>query len=182
VERGNDACHAKAGPKGGVALHRAGAKGEKPKAPPKPKPAPDPAKVAKAQEIMRDAAQYMQEGRFEKARGRFEEAIAIVPLPEAYNGIGVTHAARDEWKDALAAYKQAVDLEPNFGDSYYNMACAYSRQNKKDAALKYLKLSLANGYGTERDAMDDDHDLDPLRDDARFQKLMKDAQKGVKAK
>jgi tetratricopeptide (TPR) repeat protein len=172
VERGAEACHAQVPDKGGVTLRKMGAKGEHPK----PKPAPAPEKEQAAREIMRDAAQYMQEGSFEKARKRFNEAIAIVPLPEAYNGIGVTYFARGDSKEALKAYRQAVDVDPNFGDSYYNMACLYAKSDKKDLAFKYLKMSMANGYA-EVAAMQDDHDLDPLRQDPRFEKVLKEASK-----
>ena len=179
VERGVEACHARLPGKGGVALHKASARGAAPRPAPKPAPPADPQKVARAQEIMRDAAQYMVEGSFEKARQRFEEALAIVPLPEIYNGIGVTYVARRQLKEALVAYKQAVELDPNFGDSYYNMACLYAGDGKPDLALKYLGLSVKNGYA-QLEAMEEDHDLDGLRQDPRFQKIMKDANRGAK--
>ena len=182
VERGNDACHAKISSKGGMTLRRAGLRGEKPKALPKPKPVAPPEKVEKARAVMRDAAAYINEGRYEKARARFEESLTIVPLPEAYNGIGVTRVARREFPEALAAYKKAVEVDPNFGDSYYNMACAYTQLDKKEMALKYLKLSLANGFGSEVDAIEADPDLEPLRSDPRYQKLIQAAHAGAEKK
>jgi hypothetical protein len=175
VERGNDACHAKIASKGGMTLRRAGMQGEKPKALPKPPPPAAANKVQKARALIADAAAYLQEGRPEKARAQFEASIAITPLPEAYNGIGVTHVMRREYPDALTAYKKAVEVDPNFGDSYYNMGCAYAQQDKKDLALKYLKLSIANGYGSQVEVIEQDEDWAPLRNDPRYQKLIQDA-------
>ncbi len=137
----------------------------------------DPKKVDQARDIMRDAEQYMKEGSFEKARKRFEEARALAKLPEAYNGIGVTYYARGEYDEALKSYKQALEVDPNFGDAYYNIGCIYSVLNKADMAIRYLRLSVANGYKAV-DEMEDDHDLDGIRSDPRFQELMKKAAKG----
>ena len=189
VERGNDACHAKISSKGGMTLRRAGAHGEKPKALPKPKPPPPSDKVEKARTILADAAAYLHEGRPEPARKRFEEALEVVPLPETYNGIGETYFVRKEYDQAIDAYKRAVEVDPNFTDSYYNMACVYAqplfKKKNLDVAFKYFKLALVNGFGgdeSEIDAMETDPDLEPLRADPRYQKLIQATRAGAKKK
>jgi len=53
----------------------------------------------------------------------------------------------------------------------YNAACVYVRLGRFDDALKCLEVSLGQG-GLSRDWASNDPDLDPLREDARFQSLL----------
>jgi hypothetical protein len=170
VEVGGAACHAVAGKGGGVALRRGAAPAPAAPAPAKPAARADP-REAEARALLKDGAAYLDEGRFEKARGQFEKAAALVPLPEAYNGIGVTYYARREFDEALLAYRQALDVQPGFGDAYYNIGCIYALQGKPELALKHLALALRNGYKTT-DELDKDPDLASLRTDPRYQQLV----------
>ena len=51
-------------------------------------------------------------------------------------------------------YEKAVSLEPRPVD-YYNLACAYAKNNHKDEALKALEKSAQLGYGTRQFYRDD---------------------------
>lgn len=127
--------------------------------------APLPASVA---ELMADAAGHLNEGRFEEARKQFLAAIKKDPtIGEAYNGVGVTYYARNDFEQAIDWYKNGLEATPGFGDLYYNLACAYSLLGKKPMALRYLKLAAAKGY-TELEALDKDTDLTTLREEAEF--------------
>ncbi len=128
---------------------------------------------AAAQAVMRDAQNYMTEGRFEQARQRFLDAIEKDPtVSEAYNGVGVTYYARNQHGEALDWYKRALAVDPDLGDAYYNIACLHAVKGEKEAAFRFLTLAVRNGYTTD-EALDDDHDLDALRADPRFAKLKK---------
>lgn len=125
----------------------------------------------KARVVLQDGANYLEEGQFEKARKRFEDALKIAELPEAYNGVGVTYYARNEYETALDWYKKALRVAPEFGDAYYNMACIYALQKKSELALRYLTLAMLNGYkGWEE--MEKDGDLDSLREDPGYKELL----------
>lgn len=105
----------------------------------------------------------MRAGRFEVARRLFIDIIADAPSRgEAYNGVGVTHAMRSDWREAIAWYKKGLEAQPAFGDLYYNLACAYSQMGKTKMALRYLKLSALNGY-TDLEPMENDPDLKAVR-------------------
>ena len=54
----------------------------------------------------------------------------------------------------------------------YNLACARSRQGRKDDALTLLEDALT-ARPEMREAAAEDPDLEPLRDDPRFQELIK---------
>jgi Flp pilus assembly protein TadD len=122
---------------------------------------------------MSDAAAWLQEGNFERARKRFQEAIAIDPgLPEAYNGVGVTYRMRNDLPAATAWYKKALGVDPDFGDAYYNMACVYALQGQEELALRYLQIAAMNGYATA-EGIDEDPDLESLRGTAAYRALVK---------
>ena len=57
------------------------------------------------------------------------------------------------------------------GAIYYNLACAYSLLNQKDKAIDNFKKSLNLGYN-DRAHIEEDTDLDNIRKDKRFKKLL----------
>jgi Flp pilus assembly protein TadD len=76
----------------------------------------------------------------------------------------------DRYPEAIEAFKHAIDLGYRQATAMYNIACGYSLLNEKENALAWLQKSLDNGFDTWRLAQDSD--LDPLRSDARFKKIM----------
>jgi len=94
----------------------------------------------------------------------------------------------DVLPEALRVLKMSVDLEehtavpPQKFNNRYNLACAYARLGKKDEALAELDRSLALGkevMGADGYAQaythckDSDPDMSTLRDDVRFEEIMK---------
>lgn len=159
-------CKGPLGKRGGIAFKKVSATSP-------PHPGPSRTARAKAKQLMRDAAAWLSEGNFEKARGRFQEAIALdASIPEAYNGVGVTYRMRDHLPQALDWYKKALAADPDFGDAYYNMACVYALQGAKELALRYLQIAAANGYATAG-GMDEDPDLESLRAEPGYGALVK---------
>ncbi len=120
----------------------------------------------------RDAAKALNSGQFEAARPLLMEALRADPgYAEGYNMMGVTYYARDSYDDALDWYKKALTANPDFGDAYYNIACIYAVEGKKPLALRYLRIALLNGY-TQKEAIQKDPDLDPLREDPEYKEIM----------
>jgi tetratricopeptide (TPR) repeat protein len=155
-------CKAPLGKNGGVAFVRVG---EKRKA--------ESGARAKARELLRDGAAWLQEGNFEKARRRFLEAIEVDEgIPEAYNGVGVTYRMRDDLPRALEWYKKALTVDPDFGDAYYNMACVYALEGQKELALRYLQIAAMNGYATA-EGIDGDPDLEAVRGEPAYRGLVR---------
>ncbi len=128
---------------------------------------------AKARDLLRDGAAYLNEGSFEAARRRFLEAIETDDaIPEAFNGVGVTWRMRNDLDRALEWYKKALVVDPDFGDAYYNMACVYALRGDKDLALRYLQIAALNGYASG-EGIDADPDLASLRGDPAYQALVR---------
>jgi hypothetical protein len=131
------------------------------------------ARRERARTILRDGAVHLSEGSFEQARKRFLEAIDVdSAVPEAYNGVGVTYRMRNDLAGALSWYKKALAVDPDFGDAYYNMACVYALQGRKQLALRYLQIAALNGYATA-DGIGADPDLELLRNEPAYHALVK---------
>jgi hypothetical protein len=161
-------CRAPVGPRGGVVFTRVDGR-------PPGKPAKELARAARerARTLLRDGAAWLQEGNFESARKQFLAAIDVdARLPEAYNGVGVTYRMRNDHDAALEWYKKSLSVNPDFGDAYYNMACVYALQGKKDLALRYLQIAALNGYASA-EGIDEDPDLLALHDEPAYKALLK---------
>ena len=160
-------CAAPVGKNGGVTLARAGPRG----APAGRARGGRGGGLARARALLRDGAAWLREGNFERARQRFREAIeADAAVPEAYNGVGVTYRMRNDLPAALAWYKKALAVDPDFGDAYYNMACVYALRGERTLALRYLQIAAMNGYATA-EGVDGDSDLASLRGTREYRAL-----------
>ena len=104
---------------------------------------------------------------------RFLDAIEVDDgIPEAFNGVGVTYRMRNDLPRALEWYKRALTVDPDFGDAYYNMACVYAMEGRKDLALRYLQIAAMNGYATA-EGIDGDPDLGPVREEPGYKALVR---------
>jgi serine/threonine protein kinase/tetratricopeptide (TPR) repeat protein len=92
------------------------------------------------------------------ARALYLGAGALVQLGDRERGLDWTRRA------------YAIDSEDP--GVLYNVACAYSNMGQIDDAIACLEKAVQNGFG-HREWFENDSDLDPLRNDARFQALMK---------
>jgi hypothetical protein len=129
---------------------------------------------------MREGKELMDNGYFERARKKFLEATELDPTrPEAFNGIGVTYYGRNDFEEALGWYKKALEVDPNFGDAYYNMACIYALLKKNALAFRYLHIAVLNGF-VQPEVMEGDPDLNNLRQEPKYQEILRSMRAGGK--
>ena len=125
-----------------------------------------------AEKLLVEGAAFLQEGRFERARKLFHDALQLDPQrAEAYNGVGVTFYARADLDEALAWYKRSLEADPRFGDAFYNMACVYALQGQTELAFRYLRMAALNHY-SERAQMEKDPDLAALHDNPQWRDIL----------
>jgi hypothetical protein len=169
-------CRAPLGKNGGVAFVRVAAPAAAAPGGAEPKGAPSAGGSGgreRARALLRDGAAWLHEGSFEAARRRFLEAIDVDgAVPEAYNGVGVTYRMRNDLPRALEWYKKALAVDPDFGDAYYNMACVYALEGRREMALRYLQIAALNGYATA-EGIDGDPDLESVRDEPGYRALVR---------
>ena len=84
---------------------------------------------------------YLAAGEAEKAAGHFRLAIDRQPdNPRAHNNLG-NALSRDEatHEEALAAYRKAIELDPEYGSPHYNASLIYLQQQAWDKCLLHLE-------------------------------------------
>jgi tetratricopeptide (TPR) repeat protein len=62
--------------------------------------------------------------------------------PRAWNEKGNLHFDNKNYEDAACAYNQAIELDPEFGQPYNNLALIYSLQGKYTAAILHYQKSI----------------------------------------
>jgi serine/threonine protein kinase/tetratricopeptide (TPR) repeat protein len=67
--------------------------------------------------------------------------------------------------------RRALAIDPDDVGVLYNVACAYARLGKSGEAIDCLERAVKNGFG-HREWIEQDPDLNPIRDDPRFQALL----------
>jgi TolB-like protein/Tfp pilus assembly protein PilF len=74
--------------------------------------------------------------------------------------------------EALERTCRAYAIDPEDAGVLYNVACNYALAGKPDEAIDYLEKAIRNGFG-QRSWVENDSALDSLRDDPRFQDLLR---------
>ena len=92
------------------------------------------------------------------ARALYLGAAALVQLDERERGL--------EWAARARSANESDSLV------LYNVACVYSLGGMVDEAIECLEKAVQNGFG-HREWIENDSDLNALREDARFQTLLK---------
>ncbi len=72
---------------------------------------------------------------------------------------------------ALSMAVHARSIEPNDPRVLYNIACIYSLAGEIEQALDCFELAIGSGYAS-REWIDNDVDLDPIRNKTRFQQVI----------
>jgi tetratricopeptide (TPR) repeat protein len=87
--------------------------------------------------------------------------------------LGIVYAKSKDYKKAIEITKKYKDKKSSFIDKiYYNLACFYSLDNDANNATKYLELAIKNGF-KDFDKIKSDPDLDNIRNEEKYKKLIK---------
>src|SRR6267143_2800996 len=73
---------------------------------------------------------------------------------------------------ALERGYRAFAIDPEDAGVLYNIACNYALAGLRDEAITHLEQALQNGFG-QREWLENDSALDPIREDPRFQALLR---------
>jgi Flp pilus assembly protein TadD len=116
------------------------------------------AKVAGIKAAYAEAATLSNAGKYDEAIAKFNEVLKDVPkCPECYIGIGASNAAKKDYAASEAAYKKAIELDPNMVDAYNGLATIYNDQKKFTEAqamsAEGMKRATAGGGSGSADSM-----------------------------
>jgi tetratricopeptide (TPR) repeat protein len=80
---------------------------------------------------------------------------------------------KGRYADGLKIDRRLVELRPHDALAHYNLACSYSLLKKVDPALRALRKAIELGYD-DFQYMRADRDLEAVKEDPRFRKLLRD--------
>jgi tetratricopeptide (TPR) repeat protein len=114
--------------------------------------AKDAAKVAGLKAAFTEGAALSTAGKFDEAVAKFEEVLKDVPkCTECYINIGSVQAQKKDYAASEAAFKKALELDPNSADAYNGLAAIYNDQKKfpeaQAASAEAAKRAGAAGGG-----------------------------------
>ncbi|TNC81204.1 MAG: hypothetical protein C9356_10065 [Oleiphilus sp.] len=81
-------------------------------------------------------------GELELAEIHYRESLAIEPQASIYNDLGYVLELQGMTEDAVEAYRQALELDPDSATSHYNLATHLARQNDYRDAEAHLRAAL----------------------------------------
>lgn len=106
----------------------------------------------------------------------FSKILAAVPdFADVLRAQACNLTMKGRLKDGLAVDEQLVTVLPTDPTARYNLACRYALLKQRDKAITALRKAVELGY-RDVEFMQEDHDLDSIRKDPRFRKLVKELQ------
>jgi len=125
------------------------------------------------------AQSYAALGRADEARAAYaralvvaEEHLALNPDdPRAATMCAVAACRTGRLDEGLAWARRAVEVDPEDAGVRYNVACLFALEGRPDEAIANLEEAYRHGFGN-REWIAHDPDLDSLRADPRFQRLL----------
>ena len=120
-------------------------------------------------------------GRPNEGREIMQRVIDMDEISEDGCCLQYAYVALGERDKAVETMDSIIALNPNNIGNYYDAACVYSRLHEKENALKYLRLALEKGYKKFRH-IDEDDDMDFIRDTPEFRALIEEFDKPVEHK
>lgn len=110
---------------------------------------------------------------YEEAINYFTKAIELGgPNGVIFLQLGIAQMELGRNEDAVKTFEKALEGGIAKWVVYYNMACAQVRLKQNDRAFELLNKAIDEGF-SNRNGMESDTSLMPIKADARFQELLK---------
>ena len=76
------------------------------------------------------------EGKYEEALSMARKAVSLKPAPEPYfyDNLGVSYRMMEQYEEAIAAFKKAIDIWPEYVCPHFGLTAAYSMAGREEDA------------------------------------------------
>jgi tetratricopeptide (TPR) repeat protein len=107
-----------------------------------------------------------------KAAAAYAQLVRVNPYNGQYwHNYGFALHSLKRYDEAIKAWAKSVELGYQPATGLYNLACANSLAGSKEEALTWLEKAIDAGFSQE-ETLRTDSDLDPIRADTHFKKLV----------
>jgi len=91
--------------------------------------------------------EYQMSGEFNLAIEYYKRSIEVHPTAEAYTFLGWTYSFQGKLQEAIAECKNAIKVDPDFGNPYNDIGAYLIELERYDEAIPWLeKATLAKRY------------------------------------
>lgn len=109
----------------------------------------------------------------------YDNALAIKPdCYKSWNNRGIALSYLNRHQEAIASYQHATALKPFDPHPHYNQACCYGLQANIEKAIDHLQQAIALEEQF-REMAKTDLDFDSIRNDQRFQDLLRQSANSI---
>jgi tetratricopeptide (TPR) repeat protein len=104
----------------------------------------------------------------------YTRILAAVPdFADALRAQACNLTTKGRLQDGLVVDEKLVAVRPTDPTAHYNLACRYALLKQRDKAITTLRKAVELGY-RDFEFIQEDHDLDSIRKDPRFRKLIRE--------
>ena len=87
---------------------------------------------------------YFDRGQYAEAVREIEEALRLVPdFPDLHNQLGLALGMSGERERSVAAFRRALELNPNYLEARLNLAIVYNEMGRYEEALEEFAVERA---------------------------------------
>lgn len=88
------------------------------------------------------AYEQQMQGNIPESISYYQKSIDTYPTAEAYTFLGWTYSFMEEYEQAIANCRHAIDLDPDYGNPYNDIGAYLIEQGKLDEAVPWLEKAL----------------------------------------
>ena len=111
-----------------------------PQAPPEPgHTMPTAERMQQAQRLLEEALRAQRDEHYEDAVRLYKESLAACPTAEAHTFLGWTYSFMGRLDEAIEECRQAIDVDPGFGNPYNDIGSYLMKQGKLAEAVDWLE-------------------------------------------
>jgi Tfp pilus assembly protein PilF len=102
----------------------------------------DEERFRQAVDLLREAYRLQMAGDLDGAIARYKRSIALHPTAEAHTFLGWTYSFQGRLEEAIAACKEAIAVDADFGNPYNDIGSYLIKLGRLDEAIPWLESAL----------------------------------------
>ena len=106
---------------------------------------PRKALLDRALRLFQQGYEHQMSGELDEAAALYEASIGLFPTAEAHTFLAWTYSFQGRLDDAIQECRKAIEVDPEFGNSYNDIGAYLIEQQKAEEAIPWLERALQAG-------------------------------------